>query len=74
MKATEIFALLPFVAQLLTLFGGKKTKKKARALYPMILEAIQLWPKVAPKLEAAAAGDPDVARFRAIVDEVVKEF
>jgi hypothetical protein len=73
MTAREVFALLPLVAQLIQLFGGKKAKKKARVIYPLIGEAITLWPDVRTALEQLAEQDMNVKRFRTIIDQVVGE-
>jgi len=73
MKLDEIIALIPLLAQLISLFGGKKAKKKARNIYPMILEGINLWPEVKLSLDKYAADDPAIARFRLIVDQVVED-
>ncbi len=73
-KLSEVFALLPLIAGLISMFGGRKAKKKAKALYPAIAEAVQLWPIVGPKLDALANEDPDIRRFRQLVDSVIAEF
>ena len=73
MRLGEIIALIPLLAQLISLFGGNKAKKKARNIYPMILEGINLWPEVKLSLDRLVDDDPAVARFRLIVDQVVED-
>lgn len=62
---------LTLISLVISMFGGKKNKRKALDIFPLINQAILQWESgVRDKLQVMAQTDPMIGQFKATLDQI----